>query len=310
MGFSLSFREFLVVAVIGAATAVGTASSNENGQGNRSEKSVHEGRPASSFSNRNNPNTSPAESGTRILKKGKASKKKKSRVKTACKSSKKSKSNKGIKAVRDHLGCEGPYDAIPSSSPISGLVSTCLGSLTPGDCPFGLPIGCWNTTLVTDMTSAFRDKSNFNAPLGWDVRNVQSMRRMFEGALAFNQPLEKWNTCAVTDMKGMFEGAKDFNQPLQKWEVGSVEDMSSMFSGAEAFNQPLQKWDAMVVGDMSEMFKDALAFDQCLSSWANKIPNDPSRTTDVSDIFLDSGCSDTGQPPDDPFMPSDPWCGC
>ena len=60
------------------------------------------------------------------------------------------------------------------------------------------------------------------------------MRGMFEGAEAFNQPLEKWDVSHVTDMADMFKGASSFNQSLEKWDVLNVRNMSEMFDGAEA----------------------------------------------------------------------------
>ena len=50
------------------------------------------------------------------------------------------------------------------------------------------------------------------------------MENMFEleGAVSFNQPLNKWNVSNVRDMYRMFAGARSFNQPLNKWNVSKV----------------------------------------------------------------------------------------
>ena len=57
----------------------------------------------------------------------------------------------------------------------------------------------------------------------WDVSNVTNMENMFEleGAVSFNQPLNKWNVSNVRDMYRMFAGARSFNQPLNKWNVSN-----------------------------------------------------------------------------------------
>ena len=76
------------------------------------------------------------------------------------------------------------------------------------------------------------------------------MSHMFDGATAFNQPLNTWDTSKVTDMSHMFDGATVFNQPLNTWDVSNVTDMSYMFAGVRyrdgniynrtsSFNQPL-----------------------------------------------------------------------
>ena len=58
----------------------------------------------------------------------------------------------------------------------------------------------------------------------WDVSNVTNMENMFEleGAVSFNQPLNKWNVSSVTDMSRMFADARSFNQPLNKWNVSCL----------------------------------------------------------------------------------------
>ena len=79
----------------------------------------------------------------------------------------------------------------------------------------------------------------------WDVSNVTNMENMFEleGAVSFNQPLNKWNVSNVKIMYRMFAGARSFNQPLNKWNVSKVRDMDAMFNGARSFNQPLNNWN-------------------------------------------------------------------
>ena len=79
----------------------------------------------------------------------------------------------------------------------------------------------------------------------WDVSNVTNMENMFEleGAVSFNQPLNKWNVSNVKIMYRMFAGARSFNQPLNNWNVSNVEDMEGMFAVAQSFNQPLNNWN-------------------------------------------------------------------
>ena len=61
----------------------------------------------------------------------------------------------------------------------------------------------WNVSGVTDMSSAFRDKSTFNADISaWDTSSVTTMNFMFREATAFNQPIGDWDTSSVTNMVG------------------------------------------------------------------------------------------------------------
>jgi surface protein len=65
---------------------------------------------------------------------------------------------------------------------------------------------------------------------------MTDMSFMFNGAQAFNQPINSWDTSNVTNMDNMFNGALNFNQPLWTWNVANVRDRPPVnFS----FNSPL-----------------------------------------------------------------------
>ena len=56
----------------------------------------------------------------------------------------------------------------------------------------------WDVSRVTDMSSVFKDKTEFNADLSsWDVSNVTTMEWMFYKANSFNTDLSDWllNRC-------------------------------------------------------------------------------------------------------------------
>ncbi|GHB58329.1 hypothetical protein GCM10008107_04120 [Psychrosphaera saromensis] len=133
---------------------------------------------------------------------------------------------------------------------------------------------------VEDMSHMFEGAVAFDHPLnGWDVSTVTDMSSMFSGATTFNQPLNDWDLSTVTDMSSMFSGASAFNQPIHDWDVSRVTDMSSMFSGASAFNEWLNNWDVSNVTDMSSMFAGATIFSQELNRW------DVSNVMDMSSMF-------------------------
>jgi surface protein len=140
---------------------------------------------------------------------------------------------------------------------------------------------------VTNMSRMFQGAIAFNQPLNsWNTSNVTNMSYMFRDASAFNQPLNSWNTSNVTNMRGMFQDAGAFNQSLNSWNTSNVTNMSYMFYGARAFNQPLttsgNSWNTSNVTDMGGMFQDARAFNQQLNSW------DTSNVTNMSSMFEDA----------------------
>jgi hypothetical protein len=96
------------------------------------------------------------------------------------------------------------------------------------------------------------------------------MAGMFTNAVAFNQPLNNWNTSFVIEMNDMFNNALLFNQPINTWINYNVSNKiintSYMFAGAAVFNQSLPDYFLDYVEDMTEMFSDATAFNQSLSN--------------------------------------------
>jgi len=100
-------------------------------------------------------------------------------------------------------------------------VSNCIGGYDGVDakeCPDDVPIGCWDTSEVTDMAYGFKFKRAFNDSIKcWNVERVTDMSLMFYSATDFNQPLNNWNVASVTDMAYMFYDAPKFNQCLSSW---------------------------------------------------------------------------------------------
>ena len=193
--------------------------------------------------------------------------------------------------------------------------------------------GCTNlTATATDaptitsnnLTSYFRDCANFNGNLGnWDISNVTSIFRMFQGASifnnggfdsiknwvttnitdmrdlfvvsAFNQPIGNWNLSSCTLMSGVFDRASAFNQDIGSWNTSSVTNMSLMFRNANAFNQDIGSWDVSSVTNMSSMFNSATAFNQDIGSWnVSAVTTMNSMFNSATAFNQDIGSWDTG----------------
>jgi surface protein len=105
-------------------------------------------------------------------------------------------------------------------------------------------IASWDTSAVTDMSEAFRNRSNFNENIsGWNVDSVTNMNSMFRSATSFNQDLNDWNTSSVTKMFCTFQNATAFDQDIRDWDTSNVTTMNNMFKQATAFNQNISGWD-------------------------------------------------------------------
>ena len=153
------------------------------------------------------------------------------------------------------------------------------------------------TTLITDMSSLFLNKTSFNTDIGsWDTSNVTNMQNMFFGAYAFNNgnsnTINNWDTSSVTNMRGMFTNTDAFNQNIGGWDTSSVTNMREMFGNGTAspnssvFNQNIGSWDTSNVTNMQSMFYGASAFN---NGGSNTINNwDTSSVTDMGYVFRDA----------------------
>jgi surface protein len=151
------------------------------------------------------------------------------------------------------------------------------------------PIGDWDVSHITNMSSLFQNCYDFNEPLDqWNVSNVTTMDGMFFNCKRFNQPLNTWNVSNVIDMEKMFSNCKNFNQPLNRWDVSNVTTMFTMFNNCYTFNQPLNRWNVSNVIIMEQMFHNCLNFNQPLNRW------DVSNVTNMLEMF--HNCIEFNQP--------------
>ena len=129
----------------------------------------------------------------------------------------------------------------------------------------------WDTSGVTDMSDAFKNRRTFNQDIsGWNVSNVVDFSGMFSGAQSFNRPLGMWNTSSATNMEYMFRGAVKFNQYIGGWNVSNVTNFSHMLFIASSFNQDISNWNVGSGEKFQFMFAKATDFRYSLRKWSVK----------------------------------------
>lgn len=70
-----------------------------------------------------------------------------------------------------------------------------------------------------------------------------TLEGLFESCSLINDVnITKWNTSNVTSMKNLFFGCGAFNQPIGSWNVSAVTNIDNMLSGCTTFNQNLSDW--------------------------------------------------------------------
>lgn len=99
----------------------------------------------------------------------------------------------------------------------------------------------WNNGLpqavqLTGLTSLIKVPNYI--PSYWTT-----LEGLFESCSLINDVnITKWNTGSITSMKNLFFGCSAFNQPIGSWNVSAVKNVDNMLSGCAAFNQNLSGW--------------------------------------------------------------------
>jgi len=183
--------------------------------------------------------------------------------------------------------CDGKRPKVSPIVNFQAMVRRCL--YYQDNCPYNttLPLGCWDTSEVTDISYAFYKMADFNEPSinFWDTGLVTDMSDCFGFAESFNQPLDRWFVGSVTDSSDMFWGARSFNNPIGDWDVRNIQNMDYMFLDAISFNQPLNSWKTDSLTDMKYMFAFAESFDQPLDRWNTESVRDMTSTLAFATYF-------------------------
>jgi len=165
-----------------------------------------------------------------------------------------------------------------AEQPVTGLCTSYGASSGFGTMPN------WDTSQVTDMDSAFKDRTTFNGDISaWNVSSVTNFFFMFYKARAFNADIGGWDVSSGTFFKAMFYSANVFNADIGRWDVSNNTDFFWMFWEATSFNQDISAWDVTSATSLGQMFRDAPDFSQDIRGW------DVSNIPDGADWNLFSG---------------------
>ena len=191
---------------------------------------------------------------------------------------------------------------------------------------FNQPLTNWNTSNVVNngFQSMFRSAILFNQDLShFDVSGGTDFREMFRSAHAFNNGgqsgINNWSikTSGTVNMGKMFNSALAFNQPIGNWDVSAVNQLTGFLASASSFNQNLTNFISTIsssiinpgfyqlfygaqptsddwtqfpyqhaVGDTRQAFRGVTDFDQNVSNWQI-----PSTVTGMYQMFSQTGLS-------------------
>jgi hypothetical protein len=139
-------------------------------------------------------------------------------------------------------------------------------------------------------------RATYGYPMGcWDVSEVTSFTRLFEGRGTFNEDISDWDVSLATNMDRTFLNSTSFNQPLDSWNVQSVTSASFMFANAGSFNQDISSWNFQSLSNLESIFNGATSFSQDLCSWRRNVPLSLS-SSDITNAFHNTGCPLTDNP--------------
>lgn len=154
--------------------------------------------------------------------------------------------------------------------------------------PTATGIEDWDVSDVVTMERLFEGSQSFDRDLhAWDVSNVENMREMFRSADSFDGRIADWDVSNVEDMAWMFWSANSFDGDPSSWDVSRVEDMTGMFASAESFDSDLGDWDVSNVELMADMFSRAESFTGPIDRW------DVSNVRDMGKMFRGASSFDS-----------------
>ena len=168
--------------------------------------------------------------------------------------------------------------AIPNNSEFTTAITACLAeSAVTGNCTtYGASSGYgtlpnWDTSQVTNMSSAFENKLSFNGDLSaWNTSDVTDMNRMFYNATSLTS-VSLSTTGKVTNMSYMFYNANSLTS-VSLPTTGKVQYMYRMFYAARALTSVTLPQTGEVT-DMNRMFYNATSLTSVTLPTTGKVTN-------------------------------------
>lgn len=143
-----------------------------------------------------------------------------------------------IKKILEEDGVDADLNYIDTSE-ITDM-SFLFDNLNPGK----IDVSSWDVSKVELMTGMFAHCENFDADLtGWDVSNVKTFRWMFEDCKKFKGVgLKDWNVKNADSLGRIFSGCEEFNEDISGWDISGATNISGMFVKCKSFNHDLSNW--------------------------------------------------------------------
>ncbi|BCE00166.1 BspA family leucine-rich repeat surface protein [Marinicellulosiphila megalodicopiae] len=108
---------------------------------------------------------------------------------------------------------------------------------------------------------------NINATDSPNLKDIQSLERMFVGNDNVNGNLNNWDTSNIKNIDSMLLYSKNVNLKIDQWDVSNVETMQVAFSGIESHTLDLSKWNVSNLKYLDDTFSQSTACDTDLSRW-------------------------------------------
>lgn len=144
-------------------------------------------------------------------------------------------------------------------------------------------LNTWDVSLVTSLSSSFRNTLLDQDLSYWDVSNVTQLLGTFRNTV-FTTGLSTWVASSCISFTDCFRDGT-FNAPIPNLVTSTATGLGSMFRDNTAFNQDLSNWDVSSVTSFANTFRQCSSISQDLSSW------DIQSATSM--LVFASGCSFT-----------------
>lgn len=148
----------------------------------------------------------------------------------------------------------------------------------------GLNIADWDTSKVTDFSSAFYQTNFTSLPeiINWNTGSAEKFNSMFSQMSNLTDlDLSKWNTSNVTNMSSMFSMDKNLNNlDISNFDTGKVQNFSNMFYSIGNIDKiDTSNWNTSSATNMNHMFYSSGIKILDTSSW------NTSKVTDMTSMF-------------------------